>query len=85
MCKLYVFYTTVGPFFIAYSRGQYRILHEDEIVGSFETPEDAARHMAFRNGFAVAGGINTAMLGIPANLRHWESCQPAAMAMAMGA
>ena len=82
MCKLYVFQTQVGPFFIAYSRGRYRIVHEDEIVGSFETPEDAARHMAFRNGFAVTGGVNTALLGIPANLRRWESCLPAAVGMA---
>ena len=82
MCKLYVFQTTVGPFFIAYSRGHYRVVHEDEVLGSFGTPEEAARYMAFRNGFAVTGGINTAVLGIPANLRHWECCMPAAMGMA---
>jgi len=82
MCKLYVFDTTVGPFFIAYSKGCYRVVHHDETLGSFSSPEEAARHMAFRSGFAVTGGINTALLGIPANLRHWQSCLPAAMAMA---
>lgn len=82
MCKLYVFYTTVGPFFIAYSKGQYQVVHEDEVLGCFETPEEAARFIAFRRGFAVTGGINTALLGIPANLRHWESCLPAVMEMA---
>jgi len=81
MSKLYVFYTTVGPFFIAYSKGQYRVVHEDEILGSFDSPEEAARFLAFRRGFAVTGGINTALLGIPANLNHWEMCMPSAMAM----
>jgi len=82
MCKLYVFYTTVGPFFIAYSQGRYRVVHQEETLGNFSSPEEAARHMAFRTGFAVTGGINTALLGIPASLRHWQSCLPSAMAMA---
>ena len=82
MCKLYVFYTTAGPFFIAYCKGQCLVVHEDEVLGRFETPEEAARFIAFRKGFAVTGGINTALLGIPANLKHWECCMPAAMEMA---
>ena len=82
MCKLYVCQTNAGPFFIAYSKGHYRVVHEDEILGSFASPEEAARHLAFRSGFAVTGGMNTALLGIPANLKQWESCLPAAVGMA---
>jgi hypothetical protein len=76
---LYVYQTRIGPFFIAYSRGRFRVVHDAETLGSFASPEEAARHIAFRRGFAVPGGIDTAILGIPANLARWESCLPMAM------
>lgn len=82
VCKLYVFETRIGPFFIAYSRGHFRLIHGEEILGSFASPEDAARHMAFRRGFAVTGGVDTAILGIPANLARWERCLPMAAGVA---
>ena len=79
MCKLYVFQTRIGPFFIAYSRGRYTAVFENEHLGSYATEQEAARHLARRDGFLVAGGVNTATLGIPANLRFWESCLQAAV------
>lgn len=78
MCKLYVFQTRIGPFFIAYSRGRYTALFENEPLGSFATEQEAARHLAMRDGFLVAGGVSTATLGIPPSLQFWERCLQAA-------
>ena len=82
MCKLYVYQTRIGPFFIAYSRGRFRAVHESESLGSFATAEEAARHIARHRGFATPGGIDTAILGIPANLARWENCLPIAASSA---
>ncbi|HXE09715.1 MAG TPA: hypothetical protein VN612_17555 [Acidobacteriaceae bacterium] len=74
MCKLYVFQTRVGPFFIAYSCGHFRLVHDNEIIGSFGSAEEAARYLAFRRGFLLPSGIDAAILAIPANLARWENC-----------
>ena len=79
MCKLYVYQTRIGPFFIAYSRGRYAAIFENEPLGSYATEHEAARHLARRDGFLVAGGVNTSTLGIPASLRCWETCLSAAV------
>ena len=79
MCKLYVYQTRIGPFFIAYSKGRYSAVFENESLGSYATVEHAAQHLARRDGFVVAGGVNTSTLGIPPNLRFWESCLQAAV------
>ena len=79
MCKLYVCQTWIGPFFIAYGRGQYSVLFENESLASYSTPEQAAQHISGRDRFLVRDCIDTAWLSIPANLRFWENClQPAA-------
>jgi len=74
MCKLYVCHTRIGPFFIAYCKGQYPVVFENESLGSYSTPELAAQHISGRDRFLVGGGFDTKTLGIPANLRFWESC-----------
>ena len=79
MCKLYVYQTRIGPFFIAYSRGRYRAVFENESLGSYATVEHAAQHLARRDGFVVANGVNTSTLRIPGNLQFWENCLQAAM------
>jgi hypothetical protein len=82
VCKLYVFQTRVGPFFIAYSKGHFRLVHDSEIIASFGSAEEAARFLAFRRGFTLAGGIDAAILGIPANLARWENCLQHAVGVA---
>lgn len=74
MCKLYVYQTPIGPFFIAYSRGRYSVVFENESLGSYGTIEQAAQHIGGRERFLVTAGIDTKTLGIPANLRFWENC-----------
>ena len=78
MCKLYVCQTRIGPFFIAYLRGQYSVIFENESLARYSTPEQAAQHISGRDHFLI-GGVDTKYLGIPANLRFWENClHPAA-------
>ena len=79
MCKLYVYQTPIGPFFIVYFNGRYRAIFENELLESYGTVEQAVQHLAGRHGFMVAGGMDTRTLGIPENLKHWESCLQAAM------
>jgi hypothetical protein len=79
MCKLYVYQTRIGPVFIAYSNGRYRAVFENELLESYDTVEQVALHLASRHRFIVAGGVDTRTLGIPANLRGWESCLQAAI------
>jgi hypothetical protein len=74
MCKLYMYQTPIGPFFIAYSRGLYRLLFENESLGSYGTIEQAAQDIGGRERFLVTGGVDTKSLSIPANLDFWENC-----------
>jgi len=74
MCKLYVCQTRIGPFFIAYLKGQYSVIFENESLARYSTPEQAAQHISGRDHFLVGGGIDTKWLGIPANLHFWENC-----------
>ena len=74
MCKLYVCQTRIGPFFIAYLKGQYSVVFENESLASYSTPEVAAQHIAGRDRFLVGDGVDTKFLGIPANLHFWENC-----------
>ena len=74
MCKLYVYQTGIGPFFIAASSGYFRVIFENQVLGNYGSPEMAAEHVAGRHRFFVAGGFDTARLGLPSNLMKWERC-----------
>lgn len=55
MCKLFVYHTGIGPFFIALSNGRYRAIFEDEPLGNFGTVEQAVEHLASEQGLIVPG------------------------------
>jgi hypothetical protein len=76
-----MYQTPIGPFFIAYSRGRYRLLFENESLGSYGTIEQAAQHIGGSERFLVTGGIDTKTLAIPANLDFWENCLQQAVAV----
>jgi hypothetical protein len=79
MYKLHVYQSRIGPFFIAYSNGRYRVVFENEFLWSYDTVEQAAQHLAGKHRFLVTGGVDTASLGIPANIKRRESCVQVAM------
>ena len=72
MRKLYVWQTRVGPFYIAQIGDRFHPVFRDESLGSYHSPASAADDLAGGHTFSVAGGIDTAELGIPYDIREWE-------------
>jgi hypothetical protein len=74
MKKLYVWHTRVGPFYIAESDGRYHPIYQDESLGSYQSPASAVDDLAGGHTFSIAGGTDTASLGIPDDLGDWIPC-----------
>jgi hypothetical protein len=72
MKKLYCYETSVGIFFICRKERVYFSLLGNEMVDSCSSSEEAARHLANGEHFALISGTDTATLEIPANLGEWE-------------
>ncbi len=72
MRKLFVWNTRIGPFYIAEIGGRYHPVYDDESLGSYARPEQAAEDLAGGHTFSIRGGVDTAKLGIPADLSEWE-------------
>ncbi len=71
MRKLFVCNTRIGPFYIAEIDGRFHPVYEDESLGSYERPEQAAEDVAGGHTFSISSGIDTATLGIPEDLSEW--------------
>lgn len=72
MRKLFVWQTRVGPFYIAEIGGRFHPVFREESLGSYHSPASAADDLAGGHTFSVGGGIDTAKLGIPYDIREWE-------------
>jgi hypothetical protein len=72
MEKLYAWYTRIGPFYIAQSRGRFEIFYQDDALGRYPSADSALADVARSHTFSIAGGIKTANLGIPASLNEWS-------------
>ena len=72
MRKLYVVNTRIGPFYIAELERRFHPLYEDESLGSYGRPEQAAEDLAGGHTFSIPAGIDTATLGIPRDLNEWN-------------
>jgi hypothetical protein len=68
MRKLYVWNTRVGPFYIAEIEGTFHPVYQEESLGSYHSPAAASDDLAGGHTFSVAGGIDTARLGIPSDV-----------------
>lgn len=64
--------TRIGPFYIAESDGRFHPVYDDESLGSYARPEQASEDLAEGHTFAISIGIDTATLGIRADLSEWE-------------
>ena len=72
MRKLYVVQTRIGPYYIGRDRnGRFHPMEGDESLGSYATPEQAVDDLAGGHTFSPPSGIDTATLGIPADLGEW--------------
>lgn len=72
MRNLFVWNTRIGPFYIAVYEGHYHPVFEDESLGSYVTPQQAAEDLAGGHTFSISSGIDTATLGIPEDVTEWE-------------
>jgi hypothetical protein len=79
MRKLYVWNTRIGPFYIAESKGLFHVIYEDEsLSGDYLRPQHAAEDVAGGHTSSIAGGIDTATLGIPEDVSEWQRVHPRA-------
>ena len=72
MRKLFVRNTRIGPFYIAEIGGRFHPVFEDESLGSYARPDQAAEDVAGVHTFSISSGIDTSTLGIPEDLSEWE-------------
>ena len=72
MRKLFVWNTKIGPFYIAEFQGRFHPVFEDDSLGSYSTPQQAAEDLAGGHTFSISSGIDTANLGIPDDITEWE-------------
>lgn len=70
--NLYRWDTSVGPFYIAEHEGRYLVIFNDESLGSYASARMAVDDLAGGHTFSAGPGIDTAALGISADMADWE-------------
>jgi len=71
MKKIYSYQTRLGPFYIAYDGRDFFAMYEDENLGCYGRPEQAAEDLAGGATYWPSIG-NTVLLGIPEDLSEWK-------------
>lgn len=73
MKLLYKIETRAGTFYIGQSPdGRYHPIYDDESLGSYEHPWQAAEDLAGGHTFSAPGINDTADLGIPEHHADWD-------------
>lgn len=72
MSVRYSFKTTAGTFRIVERAGEFHAFIEDEYLGNYPIPEQAADDLAGGHTSTPSSGIDTSTLGIPADLSEWD-------------
>ena len=73
MRNVYVWNTPIGPVYIARSAdGRFHPVYNDQDLGSYATPQQAAEDLAGGHTYSVRGRIDTAQLGITEDVSEWE-------------
>ena len=67
----YFYETRVGMFFVVPREGRWHIIFDDEDLGSYVNPSQAADDLAGGHTFSPSSGIDTAALGIPEDISDW--------------
>lgn len=72
MKKLYVYKTRAGEFYIAEHNGCFHLIFEEQSLGSYATPQQAAEDLAGGHTFSPSSGVDTSELGIPEDITEWD-------------
>ena len=69
----YQFYTSVGTVsLVPEAGGRYKVMFEDEHLGSYPSPESAADDVSGGHTNSPSEGIDLGELEIPADLGEWD-------------
>jgi hypothetical protein len=72
MQRLYRLRTPIGPFFITDRGERWHVVFDNESLGSYTTPMQAAYDVASGRIFSLPHGADTSMLGVPEDIAKWE-------------
>lgn len=64
--------TAKGTFYIRPINNRFQAMLEDESLGSYMTPQQAADDLAGGHTFSPSSGIDTSTLGLPSDVSDWE-------------
>jgi len=70
---MYIYRTKVGDFSIVPQGGRWHTLFQEEILGSYDSPQQAAFDLSVGHTFPPPGDVETSKLGIPKDLSGWEA------------
>ena len=68
----YYWKTRIGTFYIAEMDGRFHPVFDNESLGSYAQPWQAAEDVAGGHTFSISSGEDTAELGIPEDLTEWH-------------
>jgi len=72
MAMLWAYKARVGTFTIAERHGRFEVLFEEEDLGNYPHPAQAAEDLAGGHTFTPSSGVDPGSLDIPADLSEWE-------------
>jgi hypothetical protein len=71
----YYFRTKDGTFWILWRDGYWQPLFDNEPLGWYHTPEEAAENLANGHCWSSASGADPEALGVPEDIDDWEWSQ----------
>lgn len=73
---MYYYRTRVGLFLIVPRGHRWHVMFNDDSLGIYAHPHQAAEDLAGGHTFSAGPGIDTAELGIPYDLSDWSKGKP---------
>jgi len=72
MKRLYSCQTRIGKFYIAEINGYFQPVFDDEPLGNYGTPQQAAEDLANGHTDFPSCGVDPSTLGIPDDVTEWD-------------
>lgn len=73
---MYYYRTPVGTFLIVERLGRWHVIFNDESLGSYATPQQAADDLVGGHTFSVGKGIDASKLGMSSDVGEWQKGTP---------
>lgn len=72
---LYVYISPAGDFYICRIRRYYLAYFDSQLIGSFNTPREAAQSAAAGQNIVLPAGVGFDELHVPAELAEWKEIE----------